>query len=317
MGQVEIRPFAAVLGAEVRCGDVRHLGNQSFEPIYQAWLDHLVLLFRDQHLSDRELLDFARRFGELKDASIPGEGQRPRNKDMPELNVLSNVLDEHGVPIGGLGYGEVVWHTDNSYNEKPNKANILYALEIPSTGGNTWFSNQYLACELMDEKLRARVQGLTIKNDASYNSAGKLRGGYSPVTDPRAAPGPSHPVIRTHNETGYNALYLGRRPNAYVNGLALEESEELLNTLWEYATQPRFTWGHEWRVGDILVWDNRCLLHRRDSFDATQRRIIHRTQCKGDPVQEVPGAAAKPPHPRGYGFLAATTADSTASRGAS
>ncbi len=300
---VQIVPFSAVLGAEVRCGDVRALSDSSFQTVYQGWLEHTVLLFRGQRLNDPELLVFASRFGELKNASVPGEGQRPRDQNMPQLNVLSNVLDQNGMPVGGLGYGEVVWHTDNSYNEQPNKANILYALEIPSKGGSTWFSNQYLAYELMPAELRERVQELTIKNDASYNSAGKLRPGYEHVTDPRTAPGPSHPVIRTHNETGYNALYLGRRPHAYVNGLSLEESERLLDTLWEFATQPQFTWAHEWKVGDILVWDNRCLLHKRASFDPSERRVIHRTQCKGNPVFLKPEAASKPPHPRGHHFL--------------
>src|SRR5678815_30289 len=114
----------------------------------------------------------------------------------------------------------------------------------------------YRALETLDPGLRQRIDGRTLKHDMTYNSAGDLREGFQPVSDVRAAPGPSHPIVRTHPETGYNALYLGRRPNAYVNGLSIEDSEALLNKLWAHASQPRFAWSHKWRVGDLVVWDN-------------------------------------------------------------
>jgi taurine dioxygenase len=144
------------------------------------------------------------------------------------------------------------------------------------------------------------VRGRTIKNDASHNSAGPLRKGFKEVTDVATSPGPSHSIVYTHPETGCNALYLGRRPYAYVNGLPVDESEDLLDRLWAHATQERFGWHHEWRVGDVLVWDNRCTMHHRDPFDPASRRVMHKTACQGARPAEAPGAAAA--HPRGSSF---------------
>jgi taurine dioxygenase len=190
-----------------------------------------------------------------------------------------------------------VWHSDNSYRDVPLLFSALYALEIPPTGGNTGFANMYRALETLPADLRRRIDKLTIKHDMTYNSAGDLRDGFKPVNDVRDAPGPSHPIVRTHAETGHNALYLGRRPNAYIDGLPVEESERLLEELWTHATQPQFTWHHQWRVGDLLMWDNRCVMHYRAPFDGGARRVMHRIQGKGDkPVQRSDAKMA--PHPR-------------------
>ena len=154
----------------------------------------------------------------------------------------------------------------------------------------------YLALETLAPSIRQRVEGRTLKHDMTYNSAGDLREGFQPVSDVRYAPGPSHPIIRTHPVTGYDALYLGRRPNAYINGLSVEESEALLDALWSHATQPQFTWHHVWQPGDILIWDNRCVMHHRDPFDAGTRRVMHRVQCAGDKPTKL--ASGKTGHPR-------------------
>ncbi len=297
-GRVEVIPWPAVLGAEIRCSAAQDLDEESSKIIYQAWLDHLVLSFRGQKLSDDDLLVFAQRFGENHQAAPKNMmPEKMKDRHNPLVGVVSNVI-ENGVAIGSLGYGEAVWHTDHSWNEIPLKGSFLHSLEIPDRGGETGFSNMYLALETLPAELRARIKGLTIKNDMTYNSAGQIRRGFDPVTDVRNAPGPSHPIIRTHPETGRNALYLGRRPNAYVNGLSVEESEALLNALWAHATQQAFTYHHEWKVGDILVWDNRCTMHHRNAFDPNARRIMHRTTVKGDRLFELPDASGKPPHPR-------------------
>jgi taurine dioxygenase len=277
---------------------VRDLDTAAWKTIYQGWLENLVVLFRGQHLSDEEFLEFAKHFGELHIAAPPNMmpvGMKARDNEY--VGIISNVV-ENGVPIGSLGHGEAVWHTDHSYKEEPLKASVLYALEVPPVGGDTGFANMYLALETLPPKLRTRIKGLTIKNDMTYNSAGQIRRGFSPVTDVRSAPGPSHPIIRTHPETGYNALYLGRRPNAYINGLPVEESEALLNALWTHASQPQFTWHHKWKVGDILIWDNRCAMHHRTPFDAQSRRVMHRTAIKGTAPFESEEAGKKPPHLR-------------------
>ncbi|MGE0558101.1 MAG: TauD/TfdA dioxygenase family protein [Burkholderiales bacterium] len=277
---VSVIPMKAALGAEVRCGDVRALNDAAFRQVYRALLDNLVIRIRGQQLSDPELIAFGKRLGELDFAPLAKTG-RERARPHPEVIVISNVM-ENGVPIGVLRDAEVVWHSDNSYRERPLSYSALYSLEVPPKGGNTGFANMYLALETLDPALRRRIEGKTLKHDMTYNSAGDLREGFQPVADVRDAPGPSHPVIRTHPETGCNALYLGRRPNAYINGLSVAESEELLDALWAHATQDRFTWHHEWQVGDILIWDNRCVMHHRDPFDGGYRRVMHRIQCTGD-----------------------------------
>lgn len=292
---VTVMPMPAALGAEVRCGDVRELDEVAFRRVYQAALDHLVILIRGQTLSDPELITIGRRFGTLDFAPLAKTGKE-KSRPHPEIVVVSNVT-ENGQAIGVLRDAEVVWHSDNSYRETPLSYSMLYSLEVPPQGGNTGFANMYLALETLPADLRARIAGRTLKHDMTYNSAGDLREGFQPVSDVRDAPGPSHPVIRTHPETGHNALYLGRRPNAYINGMAVAESEELLNALWAHATQDKFTWHHQWRAGDILVWDNRCVMHHRDPFDGGYRRVMHRVQCAGDRPSFASGAM-QARHPR-------------------
>jgi taurine dioxygenase len=194
---------------------------------------------------------------------------------------VSNVI-ENGEAIGSLGAGEAVWHTDMSYLEDPPKASMLYAIEIPPAGGNTGFTNMYRAFEELPETLKRRVTGLRVKHDGTYNSGGYVRQGVTPTDDPREAPGTYHPIVCTHPETGRKCLYLGRRRNAYLEGLEVAESEALLDEVWRYATRDELTWYNTWRVGDVVLWDNRCTMHRRDPFDALSRRIMHRTQMKGE-----------------------------------
>jgi taurine dioxygenase len=291
---VEVIPTQALLGAEVRCGDVRTLGEAEFAAIHKAALDHLVILIRGQALTDPELIEFGRRFGALDCAPFAKTGKEKARKH-PEIVVVSNVMED-GQAIGVLRDAEVVWHSDNSYREQPLSFSALYSLEVPPSGGNTGFANMYHALETLDPTLRQRIEGRTLKHDMTYNSAGDLREGFKPVADVRDAPGPSHPIVRTHPDTGYDALYLGRRPNAYINGLSIEDSEALLDALWAHATRPECTWHHVWRAGDILMWDNRCVMHRRDPFDAGARRIMHRVQCAGDMPQH--RADGKRGHPR-------------------
>jgi taurine dioxygenase len=280
MTTVTVKPLAPALGAEVSCGDVRALDAASFQQVYQGLLDNLVIRIRGQTLTDPELIAFGKRLGELDFAPLAKTGKE-KARTHPEIVVVSNVT-ENGEAIGVLRDAEVVWHSDNSYRDRPLAYSALYSLEIPPSGGNTGFANMYLALQTLDPALRKRIEGRTLKHDMTYNSAGDLREGFKPVNDVRDAPGPSHPIIRTHPETGCNALYLGRRPNAYINGLSVAESEELLEALWAHATQDKFTWHHEWQVGDILIWDNRCVMHHRDPFDGGYRRVMHRIQCAGD-----------------------------------
>jgi alpha-ketoglutarate-dependent taurine dioxygenase len=277
---IEIRPTGAALGAEMLGVDLRRLDDALFERIHQAWLEHSVLLFRGQTLADSDLIGFSRRFGELDIAPVQETGRR-FVEGLPEIYVVSNVLGEDGAPIGSLGAGEAVWHTDMSYLPQPPKMSLLYALEVPPEGGETGFTSMYAAYDALPPDLEALAATLQIKHDGTYNSGGYLRQGVTPTDDPRISPGAVHPLVCTHPETGRRNLYLGRRRNAYLVGLDLAESEALLDRLWHYATRPEFSWYNDWQVGDLVLWDNRCTMHRRNAFPAESRRIMHRTQVRG------------------------------------
>ena len=290
--RVTVRPTGAALGADIDGVDLAQpLAPAAVEAIKQAWADHLVLRFRGQHLDDDQLMRFSALFGELDLApviaaarvKVPGEDRYVDSA--PEghryVSIISNII-ENGIAIGALGAYESIWHTDMSFNPEPPMGSALFALEVPPAGGDTGFANMYLAFDTLPEDLRRQVERRLCRHDSSRNSAGELRRGHSEVTDPRAAPGADHPIIRTHPLTGRKALFLGRRRNAYIQGLDLAASEALLDALWAHATRPELTWYQQWRVGDLVMWDNRCVLHRRDEFDPDERRLMHRTQIKGD-----------------------------------
>jgi taurine dioxygenase len=277
---LEVVPTGAALAAEVRGVDVRALDDATFARLIEAWHEHSVLLLRGQTLSDHDLIGFSRRLGDLDWAPIQETGRR-FVEGLPEIYIVSNVK-VNGEPIGSLGDGEAVWHTDMSYLEMPPKASMLYALEVPPTGGNTSFCTMYGIYQALPAKLKERIASLKIKHDGTYNSGGYVRQGVTPTDDPRTSPGAVHPLVCTHPDTGRRMLYLGRRRNAYLVGLELKESEALLDELWSYVDRREFAWQHVWRVSDLVLWDNRCTMHRRDAFDPNSRRIMHRTQVKGE-----------------------------------
>jgi taurine dioxygenase len=170
-------------------------------------------------------------------------------------------------------------------------------------GGRTYFSNCYAAYETLSDEMKQRIAGMTIKQANIVDTAMQIRPGASLDVDIRDIEGPSHPIVSTHPETGRSMLFLGRRHSAYVNGLSLEDSEALLNGLWAHATQPKLCYEHEWAVGDVVVWDNRATLHRRDPFDSQSRRVLYAAQVEGHKPFEAPDAMTRPPHPR-YGAAA-------------
>jgi taurine dioxygenase len=276
---LQLEPLAPALGAEVREIDLSAaLSDETAAAIRAAWLENLVLVFRGQQLSAAALVAFSRRFGDLD--SVPGwEPFSPEG--FPEILTVSNV-SQNDTAIGVLGDGEAAWHTDMSYLDQPPPASLLHSLEIPAEGGDTWFMNMYAALDGMPAELRQEIAGNTLNHDSSYDSSGKLRSTHAVVGDVSQAPGARHPIVRVHPETGRHALYLGRRLNAYVVGEAVAESEALLDRLWAHCDQEKFTYRHRWRPGDLVMWDNRCTMHRRDPFDPAARRIMHRTQIKGD-----------------------------------
>ena len=277
---MKISPLGAVIAADILDVDLaKPLDDQTIALIGNAWNDQLVLRFRNQRLNDDDLLRFSRYFGEL-DPPGPNPYGVTFLPEYPEINVISNVRDDAGVPIGNLGDGEAVWHADMTYIDNPPEAGILYALEVPVGQGDTYFANMVAAYDDMPADLRAAIDGKILIHDAAHNSAGMLRKGYEEVRDVKLTPGARHPLAY-EDLTGRVALFLGRRPHAYILGMEEDDSEALLDSLWAHASQPKYSWKNEWQAGDLVMWQNRMVLHRRDRFDPNMRRVMHRTQLKG------------------------------------
>jgi taurine dioxygenase len=282
---IEVVPTGTV-GAEVKGVDVAKATRSEVDAVKRAWYRHDVLVFRDQKLTDDDLLAFSRNFGTLDPPPNQGAG-RKSPQGYPDIYVISNVLDGKGEPIGALGDGDAAWHTDMSYIAEPPDASMLYSLEIPARGGDTWFCGMKAALAKMPRSLVERIQNLDIKHDGTYDSGGYVRKGMTASSDPRTSVGTPHPIVIRHPVSGDKALYLGRRLNAYIVGLELEESERLLDTIWSYVEAAVYK--HQWALGDLVLWDNRTTMHRRDAFDPKARRVMHRTQIKGS------GAPARAP----------------------
>jgi len=283
-GTIEVRPSGGAIGADVAGLDLAAASDDDIAAVRRAWLAHSVLRFRGSTIDDRAHVAFARRFGDLDF----NPGTRLTGKvyveGIPEIVKISNIVED-GRAIGELGAGEADWHTDMCFIEAPPSASLLRALEVPRRGGSTSWLDMYGAFETLPDDLQRAVAGRAIKHDGVYASAGKQRPGTAaPASgDLRDIPGAVHPIVRTHPETGRRCLYLGKRFNAYVVGLELAESEALLDRLWAHvmALPARHVWTQTWSVGDLVMWDNRCTMHRREAFDGADRRLLHRVVVKG------------------------------------
>jgi taurine dioxygenase len=292
---LRVVPSGRALGAEIRGLDLaRELAQDTRDALLRAWSDHLVLLFRDQDLSEDEFAAATQVFGELQPSTTRqrvGAGSEPDavRPGRADVCVIHN-LGPDGRPAAtnsGAGSGELPWHSDNSYAETPPAGTALYACEVPPEGGNTCFGNQYLAYESLDERVRRAIEGRTAVHDLSRDGSGRLRPGFERPERPEDVPGPHHPIVRTHPRSGRKALFLGRRhayPSQYVDGLPPDESERLLDLLWAHATDPAVVWCHAWRRGDLVVWDNRCTLHRRDPVAPDAPRVMRRAMIRETPA---------------------------------
>ncbi|MCH9671492.1 MAG: TauD/TfdA family dioxygenase [Gammaproteobacteria bacterium] len=294
IANLRVTPLGDTLGAQVHGVDLSEPMDAALrDALVDAWLRHIVLLFRGQSLSPAEQIDAARIFGEPQAPAAAkfyeAQGQKQNDVDR-HIMVISN-LGPDGLPAlqnDGLGSGEVQWHSDNSYVASPPAGSLLYSLEIPPQGGDTFFCNQYAAYETLSDTMKARIGPLKARHDASRNSAGVLRPGLIAPETPEDVPGPDHPLVRIHPQTGRPALYLGRRrdyPSQFIIDMPMAESEALLDELWAHATAPRFVWRHQWQLGDAVLWDNRAAMHYREPHDPSHRRIMHRVQIAGDAVR--------------------------------
>jgi len=275
---IKVAPVKDTFVAEISGVDVRSITDAEFESIYSAWLKYGVLRLRNQSINEDDLQSFSARFGPLEEIPMGRLSEEQKAKiNNRYVTQLSNIIVD-GKPIGGLGNAEASWHSDMTYVETPPPASVLLGVEIPDQGGDTYFADQQAAYNALPEKLKLKIEYLTIKHDAAHTSVGSLRPGFEHFDDPRDAPGSIHPIVQTHEETGEKVLYLGRREWAYIPGLELEESETLLDEVWQYAALPEYVWQQKWQPNDLIIWDNRRVLHRRDDFDAQSRRLMKRCQ---------------------------------------
>ena len=275
---MKVIPLTPNFVAEIQEIQLDRITDSEFERLYAAWLQYGVLRIRNQDLDDEQLQAFSQRFGPLEEAPF---GRMPEAEKAKIKNrfvtTLSNIKVD-GKPIGGLGNDEATWHSDMTYSETPPPASLLLGIEIPDQGGDTHFADQRAALAALPAALRQRIESLSVKHNAAHTSVGKLRPGFEAFEDPRDAPGAIHPMIKTHNETGKPALYLGRREWAYIPGMTVEESDDLLDALWTYVAIKEITWTQQWQPFDLIIWDNRCVMHRRDGFDQNSRRYMRRCQ---------------------------------------
>ena len=278
---MKVRKLRDAFGVAVEDVRLAQLSDGHFRELHDLWKANGAMLVSGQEsMTDAEFEAFSRRFGELDPPPNQGVG-RKNVPGFPELYVVSNELDPRGEPLGALGYSEAVWHTDMSYLPVPPIASMLLARKLPAWGGNTWAAGMCAAYDNLPAPLRERIKTLQIKHDGTRDSGGNVRKGVVDDPNPVTAKGHPHPAVIRDPGTGRPALFLGRRPRAYVMGLPLEESEALLDELWRHAFQPSNTYEHQWRVGDVLIWSNYSTMHRRDEFDKHTIRRMHRSQIKG------------------------------------
>lgn len=278
---LEIRPFDGPLGAEVLGLDLdRPLDQRALQAIHAAHLEHHVLVFRDQRITPRQQVDFSRLFGPLQIHVL-------RNFQLagtPEVLVVSNIVED-GKPIG-LGDAGHFWHSDLSYKEKPSLGSMLHAQELPAEGGDTLFANMHLAFDTLPAALRVAVHGR--KAEHSYlKQYGELqkRSPWRPTLTQAQideVPPVVHPVVRTHPETGRQALFVSEHFTTRIVGLPQDESDALLAELFAHSVRPEHVYRHRWRPHDMVFWDNRSLMHLAAGCPADQRRKLYRTTIEGD-----------------------------------
>jgi taurine dioxygenase len=268
-----VRPLSPALGAEIVGIDLsKEIDDLTFAQIRDAWHEHLVILLRDQELSEEDEVRFAEKFGP---PAVIHTKQFVRNH--PAVMLISNIRED-GKPIGALPDGEMHFHTDQCHQERPAMASMLYALVVPSAGGNTLFANGYKAYATLPDAIKRRIDGRKALNAYDYDTASTKRG--TRLAD--GVPSYVHPVVRTHPATGRKALYVNRLMTVRIEGLPADESDELLDLLFEHQERREFVYEHVWRPGDLLMWDNRCTLHARTDFSPDERRLMRRVTILGE-----------------------------------
>lgn len=273
----DVLPLSRHIGAEIRGLDLREqLDAAAIRRIQQAWLDHSVLLVRGQTLSQEDLLRVTGYFGAVGELGRPAKFfPKGYSRLLPNIMMISNIR-ENGETIGALPDGEMMFHHDMIHKEMPHNGTLLYSLEIPTYGGDTLFASGYAAYDTLDPAIRAKLEGRRAFHH--YNYGATQRGGAGGVG---ATSESSHPIFRTHDESGRKAIYVNRLMTRRIEGLPEQESDALLEALFDHSEKPEFVYRHVWKIGDLLLWDNRCSTHARDDFPSDQRRLMLRTTVKG------------------------------------
>ena len=290
MVTLEILPLTDSIGAEVRGVDLsRPTEPETASMLQDAWHEHVLLLFREQELTDNHLKSSTKWLGAMSEITMPTDR---RGDDDLSIALVSNILDEAGQPIGALGDGDMWFHHDNSFTAAPDKATFLYAVELPSRGGNTLFGNCYLAWDALPDRLRHAIAGRRVLQVYDYTVREK--------PDPDNLDGVPHhwqPAVVEHPVTGKSALYVDRLMSAAIEGLPREDSDKLLEELFPY--MERTDYEHRWRLGDFVIWDNRCSVHARTDFPADERRLLKRGKVAGEALVGG-GESARRPHDVGW-----------------
>ena len=298
MRSFEIRTLSDALGAEIVGLDATApIDADTARALRAAWRDHIVLLLRAPGLTQEQQLRFAGAFGSIGTRPRP-KGERPEDAASVDdaMMLISNIRVD-GKPIGSLPDGEMFFHHDTIFKPVPNRGTALYAIEVPSQGGNTKFANHYLAYEALPERIRERVRGRTayhLYDYVVYNSR-EGKGAQAETVD-----GCAHPVCITHPASGRTALYVDRLMTMRIDGLPEPESDEILDRMFDIAEREEFVYEHVWTPGDLLVWDNLCSSHARTDFPPGERRLLRRCQIAGDgpPSLDTPRSLSRA-EPRG------------------
>ena len=276
---LRLEPLSPVVGVEVRGVDLsKPVDDALFRRIHEAFLRHQLLVFPGQRLSEARQIAFARRFGEVQVHVL----DQFHADGHPEIYLLSNV-DESGRTTGlHTDLGTLVWHTDGSWSKRPGLTTLLYALEVPKRGGDTLFANTYAAFEALSDADKARLSAMRAVHDQAYSRSRSGDPRQMSEEQNKASPPVEHPVVRTHPETGRKCIFLGEHAS-HIAGLPFAEGRQKVNEINDMATCPAFVYRHRWQPRQLVMWDNRCMLHQATTFDAwNERRIIRRVTVVGD-----------------------------------
>lgn len=281
---LKVTPSGRALGADIAGFDFDTLDSRLVAALRSAWLEHGVVRFRSCNISDEQQMRLTAQLGDFVKHPRQIRGEEGAHDKYEEILVIGNGR-RSGVVFGTMGNAEARWHSDTFIKEQPAAAALLRAVTLPSAGGDTWFCNMYRVYDDLPKHLKRILDGRMIQLDTVWNGPGRLRAGCTAPEgdDFRVWPHIRHPIVRTHGETGRNCLYIGAKADsAWIVGLPLDENREILDELTARVARPEYHWVQVWEQGDMIMWDNRCTMHRRDGWAAAEERVMHRTTTRGE-----------------------------------